>query len=137
MSSKTSVAVLTGLVLAGVLVLEPPRLIAATAPTSQGEGTTQGNADWGKINVELPTSAKLFPSGDGSAIANSQCLICHSAGMVLLQPARTQEQWKETINKMRSAYGAPLPAEQVNALAAYLTRVIGVETGDRHTPTVD
>jgi hypothetical protein len=40
--------------------------------------------------------------------------------MVLHQPSRTQEQWKDTINKMRTAYGAPLPAEQVDALAAYL-----------------
>jgi hypothetical protein len=43
--------------------------------------------------------------------------------MVLYQPVRTQEQWKETINKMRSAYGAPLPAEQVDALATYLAQL--------------
>jgi mono/diheme cytochrome c family protein len=55
--------------------------------------------------------------------------------MALLQPARTQEQWQETINKMRSAYGAPLPAEQVAPLAAYLTRVIAIKTGDGQTPT--
>jgi len=44
--------------------------------------------------------------------------------MVLRQPARTQTQWTETINKMRSAYGAPIGAGQVDALAAYLTRVV-------------
>jgi hypothetical protein len=33
-------------------------------------------------------------------------------------------QWTETINKMRSAYGAPIGAGQVDALAAYLTRVV-------------
>jgi hypothetical protein len=78
--------------------------------------------------VELPTSDMLFPTGQGQSIANFQCLICHSAGMVLRQPARTQAQWKETINKMRSAYGAPLPAEQVDALATYFTRVVAVDS---------
>lgn len=81
----------------------------------------------GKVNVQLPNSTQLFPPGDGAAIANSQCLLCHSAEMVLFQPARTPEQWKETINKMRNAYAAPLPAEQVDALAAYLSRVVAVD----------
>ena len=74
--------------------------------------------------MQLPTSVTTFPAGNGADIANSQCLICHSAGMVLRQPARTQEQWKETINKMRNSYGAPLPAEQVDPLAVYLSRLI-------------
>jgi mono/diheme cytochrome c family protein len=80
---------------------------------------------WTRLSVELPMSTRTFPQGEGSAIANSQCLICHSAGMVLLQPQRTQAQWVETINKMHTAYGVPLPTEQVDALAAYLTRVVG------------
>jgi len=49
--------------------------------------------------------------------------------MVLRQPARTQMQWTETINKMRSAYGAPIGAGQVDALAAYLTRVVSGDSG--------
>jgi hypothetical protein len=75
----------------------------------------------GKVAVQLPVSLQLFPAGDGADLANSQCLLCHSADMVLLQPTRTQAEWKVTINKMRTAYGAPLPAEQVDALAAYLS----------------
>jgi hypothetical protein len=68
--------------------------------------------------VELPVSQTPSPAGEGSVIANAQCLICHSGGMILRQPARTQEQWKENINKMRSSYGPLLPAEQVDALAS-------------------
>ncbi|MDB6107288.1 MAG: hypothetical protein JWO52_7287 [Gammaproteobacteria bacterium] len=83
----------------------------------------QSEVQWTKVSVQLPTNVTLFPAGQGAEIANSQCLICHSADMVLRQPARTQDQWKETINKMRSAYGAPLPAEQVDVLATYLTRL--------------
>ena len=110
--------------LAGLLVVGAPQLRAESTGGSPEKTAKQSDAHWSKVSVELPTSLTPFPAGEGSVIANAQCLICHSAGMVLRQPARTQEQWKETINKMRSAYGAPLPAEQVDALAAYLSRLI-------------
>ena len=110
--------------LAGLVVVGAPQLRAESAGSSPEKTAQQSDAHWGKVSVELPSSLTPFPAGEGAVIANAQCLICHSAGMVLRQPARTQEQWKETINKMRSAYGAPLPAEQVDALAAYLSRLI-------------
>lgn len=81
------------------------------------------------LNVHLPVSTQVFPAGEGAAIANSQCLICHSAEMVLFQPRRTQAQWTQIIDKMRNVYGAPLPAEQVDALAVYLTSVISTAPG--------
>jgi len=75
---------------------------------------------WTVVKVELPVSNAFFPPGAGADVANSQCLICHSAGMVLHQPPLTQNEWVGEINKMRNAYGAPLPADQVEALAKYL-----------------
>ena len=74
--------------------------------------------------MQLPTSATVFPAGEGADIANSQCLICHSVSMVLTQPALTPSQWQAIINKMRTVYGAPLPAEQVDGLSAYLAQLI-------------
>jgi cytochrome c5 len=41
------------------------------------------------VNVVLPTSDRMFPDGPGS-VFNSYCLVCHSAGMVLSQPAMTR-----------------------------------------------
>jgi mono/diheme cytochrome c family protein len=80
---------------------------------------------WTKISVELPVSETPFPPGDGAVIANAQCLICHSAGMVLRQPPLTQDEWVGEINKMRNAFGAPMPADQVEALAKYLRSING------------
>jgi mono/diheme cytochrome c family protein len=80
---------------------------------------------WTKVSVELPVSQVSFPPGDGSVIANAYCLICHSAGMVLRQPSLTQDEWTVEINKMRNAFGAPLPADQVEALAKYLRSING------------
>jgi mono/diheme cytochrome c family protein len=80
---------------------------------------------WAKVSVDLPVSQISFPPGDGSVIANAHCLICHSAGMVLRQPPLTQDEWTVEINKMRNAFGAPLPADQVEALAKYLRSING------------
>ena len=52
-------------------------------------------------------------------------MICHSAGMVTRQPPLRFGEWTAEINKMRTAYGAPMPAEQVEELAKYLTAIKG------------
>jgi mono/diheme cytochrome c family protein len=109
-----------------VTALLPVLLVLGTRPLC-----ARADPQWSTVTVELPASNTQFPAGEGQSIANTQCLICHSAGMVLRQPARTQAQWKETINKMRSAYGAPLPAEQVDALATYLARVVAADSGGK------
>jgi mono/diheme cytochrome c family protein len=80
-------------------------------------------ARWTVVKVELPVSNASFPPGPGADIANAQCLICHSAGMVLRQPPLTQKEWLGEINKMRTAFGAPLPADQVEPLAKYLQSI--------------
>ena len=80
---------------------------------------------WVKVSVDLPVSQISFPPGNGSVIANAYCLICHSAGMVLRQPPLTQDEWTVEINKMRNAFGAPLPADQVEVLAKYLSSING------------
>lgn len=75
------------------------------------------------VTATLPDSQHIFPPGAGAEIANSQCMICHSAGMVTRQPPLSMSVWKSEINKMRTAYGAPMPEEQVDALAKYLTTI--------------
>jgi mono/diheme cytochrome c family protein len=77
------------------------------------------------VNVTLPVGSTMFPPGKGSEIANANCVMCHSTGMVLHQPPLTVSEWKIEINKMRNAFGSPLPADQVDALAQYLGVVNG------------
>jgi mono/diheme cytochrome c family protein len=86
-----------------------------------GKAATGPVQKWTKVEVDLPASQAVFPPGNGADIANGQCLMCHSAGMVLRQPPLSQDAWTGEIEKMRSAYGAPIPADQVEALARYLS----------------
>jgi mono/diheme cytochrome c family protein len=84
-----------------------------------------GPQPWSIVKVELPAGDESFPAGVGADIAANQCLICHSAGMVLRQPPLTKSEWRAEIVKMRSAYGAPVPDEQVEALSEYLNSING------------
>jgi mono/diheme cytochrome c family protein len=116
-----SVPVLLGIALtAGVTW---PRTVGSEPVAKEAaKGSVQ---KWVKVSVDLPSSQTSFPPGNGSVIANAYCLICHSAGMVLRQPPLTQDEWSVEINKMRNAFGAPLPADQVEALAKYLRSING------------
>jgi mono/diheme cytochrome c family protein len=93
-------------------------------------------ADFAAINVSLPTGAAVFPAGQGSDIANTNCLICHSAGMVLRQPLLTVAEWSTEINKMKESFGAPIPSNQIEELAHYLGVVNG-RARDSGPATVD
>ena len=77
------------------------------------------------VDVTLPNGRETFPPGKGSDLANAQCVICHSAGMVIRQPPLSFQEWKAEVSKMRAVYGAPLPADQIEQIAQYLTAING------------
>ncbi|WP_406869862.1 c-type cytochrome [Paraburkholderia fungorum] len=104
------------------LVLTSNVSIARAEPSSKALSPASLNRT---LSATLPDSQHIFPPGAGADIANSQCMICHSAGMVTRQPPLSISVWKSEINKMRTAYGAPMPEEQVDALAKYLTTING------------
>jgi mono/diheme cytochrome c family protein len=80
---------------------------------------------FGPLDVSLPAGSTLFPPGEGAEIANANCVMCHSTGMVLRQPSLTTPEWKTEIMKMRNGFGAPIPLDQVDQLAHYLGVVDG------------
>jgi hypothetical protein len=97
----------------------PAVLLITLATSLAGSHSTEG-----EVSVELPTNETPFPPGWGAELT-AQCLICHSADMVLHQPPLTPDEWVGEINKMRNAFGAPLPANQVEDLARYLCSING------------
>ena len=75
------------------------------------------------VSVDLPNGDRMFPSKLGSDAVNNNCLACHSAGMVLNQPVLSRSQWKDEVNKMRTAYKAPVDAGDVDAIVDYLVSI--------------
>ena len=77
------------------------------------------------LKLDVPTSDAMFPAGPGSDAINNNCLACHSADHVLNQPSLSREAWQEVVNKMITAYKAPVSPDDVKAIVDYLVRVKG------------
>jgi hypothetical protein len=117
LSRRTALAVAWLLTLAAAVAR--PSLAAENAPatpsTVAGAGVTLHS-----VNVEFPDPGRMFP-GDAKAEAiNNNCLACHSAGMVLTQPALSRAEWQSEVEKMRSTYKAPVEESDVPAIVDFL-----------------
>jgi mono/diheme cytochrome c family protein len=88
------------------------------------------------VSVALPNSLAMFPPGDGAVLANSNCMMCHSVGMVLRQPPLTKDEWRTEVLKMKNLFGAPIAAENIDKLAHYL-RTINGRDSDSKPSTLD
>ena len=78
------------------------------------------------LRIDLPAETATLKSGPGADMANSHCLICHSAQYITTQPRdKPLAFWKAEVEKMKKVYGAPIPDEQIDSLAEYLTRSYG------------
>jgi len=72
------------------------------------------------VSVDLPFGDRMFSDGPGADLVNGNCLACHSVGMVLNQPALSEAQWRTEVEKMRTAYKAPIDPKDVDKIIRYL-----------------
>jgi cytochrome c553 len=85
----------------------------------------EGQLSLKSVSADLPPGDALFPNGPGADAINNNCLGCHSADMVLNQPALPKAQWEAEVNKMRTAYKAPIDPKDVDAILDYLVNSKG------------
>jgi mono/diheme cytochrome c family protein len=104
----------------------PLALIAVTALAPLG-ARAETKLSLRSVKVDLPTGDRMFPDRPGADAANNNCLACHSAGMVLNQPALSKTQWRAEVDKMRTAYKAPIEPKDVDAIVDYLAGLGGTE----------
>lgn len=71
-------------------------------------------------SITLPTDPFSFQSAAGQDIANSYCVICHSADYIYMQPEHSQKKWQAIITKMKHVLGCPIPQDKITPLSAYL-----------------
>jgi cytochrome c551/c552 len=64
-------------------------------------------------------------TGQGADAVNNNCLACHSADMVLNQPALSKVAWQAEVSKMIQTYKAPIAAADAAAIVDYLVRMKG------------
>jgi cytochrome c5 len=76
--------------------------------------------------VELPFGdVPGFPPGPGSDVIAANCTACHSADHTLNQPSLSRAEWHTVVDKMITAYKAPITPEDATAIVDYLARVKG------------
>ena len=74
------------------------------------------------------TSLRLA-EGTGLAQVQASCSMCHSLDYILMNsPFQDKAAWEKTVNKMVKVMGAPLTAEDVAAVVAYLDSHYGKES---------
>ena len=56
---------------------------------------------------------------------NNNCIACHSADHLMNQPSLSRAAWQEVVNKMITAYKAPVSADDAKAIVDYLVRTKG------------
>ena len=76
-------------------------------------------------SIELPAGDDVFPDRRGAEAADRNCLSCHSTEMVMNQPALPRDVWAAEVEKMRTAYKAPIDPDDVQAIVDYLSSTRG------------
>jgi competence protein ComEA len=72
---------------------------------------------------------KDFPEAPAKEYVTRICLQCHEPAQLLGQK-KTESDWKSTVSRMAQK-GVPAPAEQYDAVAAYMAKYFG--KGEDHT----
>ena len=75
--------------------------------------------------VDLPAGDSMFPGGARADAINNNCLACHSADMVLNQPALPKATWEAEVRKMINTYRAPIDEADVAPIVDYLANTEG------------
>ena len=100
-------------------------VLSVAATSSVSAGATR--IELKNTKVDLPESDRMFPDGQGSDAINNNCVACHSAEMVLNQPAMSREAWTSEVKKMINNYKAPIAPEDVGAIIEYLVGLKGTK----------
>ncbi|MEX2490183.1 MAG: c-type cytochrome [Nitrospirales bacterium] len=85
-------------------------------------------------SITFPTDPFSFQTGTGQEIANTYCVICHSADYIYTQPTHSTTTWTEIIKKMKLAFGCPIPDDTIALLAEYLTHQNEISPPASSTP---
>lgn len=74
----------------------------------------------GTVTVQLPEETTRFMPGPGLETVQLNCVKCHSADYIYMQPPLTKEQWQATVIKMKKVFGAPIEDKDIETMVNYL-----------------
>ena len=93
---------------------------AAVGPNAPKAETEVGGIKLRSVGFEIPAGGRAFPPGPNLEAMNTNCVSCHTPGMILTQPKLTRAEWTGEVTKMINVYKAPVDAADVPAIVEYL-----------------
>ncbi|MEJ7736925.1 MAG: cytochrome c [Chitinophagaceae bacterium] len=66
-----------------------------------------------------------LPEAPGYKVFQNNCMSCHSARYIQMQPNLSEKAWLGLVTKMQKSFGAPIPDSSVNGIVQYLVTVKG------------
>jgi mono/diheme cytochrome c family protein len=75
------------------------------------------------VTYSLPDETATFRTEPGSEVAQNNCLACHSADYIQMQPSgKGKAFWESEVTKMINSYHAPIDEADAKAIVDYLAR---------------
>jgi mono/diheme cytochrome c family protein len=100
----------------------------APAPIGTMSTSLQPRADGAEFQrIVLPHDEPELPPGPGRTEFATNCIICHSARYVSMQPLFPRKVWKAEVQKMVDAFKAPINEQDQAQIVNYVVAVFGVE----------
>jgi sulfite dehydrogenase (cytochrome) subunit B len=98
---------------------QQPSASASKPPAKAGSSQVQ--------SIVLPRYSPEIQPGPNVEIYSRDCLLCHTARYVSMQPRFPKSVWQSEVKKMVDAYGAPIPDTDQVLIVEYLVVIKGVE----------
>jgi hypothetical protein len=86
-------------------------------------------------SITLPKVPSEIQPGPNVEIYSRDCLVCHTARYVSIQPRFPKTVWQSEVKKMIDAYGTVIPEADQSLIVEYLVTVKGVEVPATAAPT--
>lgn len=103
-------------------------LFAAAAAQQAGNGPPPKAAKAARNpvhEISLPQYPPELPAGPNLDVFQKDCLLCHSARYVTMQPRFSRTVWEKEVKKMVDAYGASISAPEQVQIVDYLVAIKG------------
>jgi cytochrome c5 len=80
--------------------------------------------------ITLPPETVVYTKSElpGYQLVERNCIGCHSAHYVAMQPPTSKRAyWDTTVKRMKKPFGAPFPDDDIAAMVDYLVKTYGDE----------
>ncbi len=75
--------------------------------------------------TDLNNVVTKLPEAPGYATFQSNCISCHSARFIQMQPNLSEKTWLAIVTKMQKSFGAPVPDSSNHTIVQYLVAIKG------------